>query len=281
MTEQPGRGVVLIAVGDEVLGGIIVDTNSHWLARRLREAGFAVRRIEVVGDVIADIAAAVRRAAADQEVARVVVSGGLGPTPDDRTLEAVALALDLPLEEHPRALAHVKGIVERIHAAGWFPTPEISKANRKMTLAPRGATILNNRRGMASGIAVALDSAGAERWLLLLPGVPRELHSLVDEEAIPFLFAGAAAPTVVELVYRYAIEAQFTEPMEELARLFPDVKVGSYPQSERRELIIRLRGDDPTSVAAAVTRMQALRPLELEEGLGGDASVRAVPVDRR
>jgi molybdenum cofactor synthesis domain-containing protein len=268
MAEQPGRGVVLIAVGDEVLGGFIVDTNSHWLAGRMREAGFVLRRIEVVGDVTEDIAEAVRRAIADAEIARVVVSGGLGPTPDDRTLEAVALGLDVPLEEHPQALAHVQGIVDRIHAAGWIATAEISKANRKMTLAPRGATILNNRRGMASGIAVPLDAA-AERWLLLLPGVPRELHSLVDEEAIPLLFAGAAAPTVVELVYRYAIEAQFTEPMEELGRLFPDVKVGSYPQSERRELVIRLRGDDPISVAAAVARMQALRPLEREEGQTG------------
>ena len=289
MGHMPSRGVVLIAVGDEVLGGYIADTNSHWLAGRLREAGFPVCRMEVVADVTEDIVAAVRRAVADPYAARVVVSGGLGPTPDDRTLEAVAQALALPLEVHPQALAHVQAIVDRMHAAGWVATAEISSANRKMTLAPRGALILPNRRGMASGIAVALhDAAGpgngdatavehasaAEtshavepehmRWLLLLPGVPREFRTLVEEEAIPRLFSGATAGTVVELVYRYAIEAQFTEPMEELGVLFPDVKVGSYPQSDRRELVIRVSGDDATRVADAVARLRALQPLEAE-----------------
>lgn len=289
MGQVPGRGVVLIAVGDEVLGGYIADTNSHWLAGRLREAGFPVRRMEVVGDVTEDIVAAVRRAVADAHAARVVVSGGLGPTPDDRTLEAVAQALELPLEVDPQALAHVQGIVDRMHAAGWVTTDQISAANRKMTLAPRGALILPNRRGMASGIAVALDHSDAvelhgigamtgrdavdaahgvdpadARWLLLLPGVPREFRTLVEEEAIPRLFSGATAGTVVELVYAYAIEAQFTEPMEELGVLFPDVKVGSYPQSERRELVIRVSGDDATRVADAAAHMRALRPLEGE-----------------
>jgi nicotinamide-nucleotide amidase len=246
--------------------------------------------MEVVGDVTEDIVAAVRRAVADEHAARVVVSGGLGPTPDDRTLEAVAQALELPLEVHPQALAHVQGIVDRMHAAGWVANAEISAANRKMTLAPMGAVILPNRRGMASGIAVALDHADRAghdnvdaatlehadtesahavepeqtRWLLLLPGVPREFRTLIEEEAIPRLFSGARAATVVELVYLYAIEAQFTEPMEELGALFPDVKVGSYPQSDRRELVIRVSGDDATRVADAVARLRALRPPAVE-----------------
>lgn len=289
MGQVPGRGVVLIAVGDEVLGGYIADSNSHWLAGRLREAGFPVRRMEVVSDATDDIVAAVRRSVADPHAARVVVSGGLGPTPDDRTLEAVAQALERPLEVHPQALEHVQGIVDRMHAAGWVTSNQISAANRKMTLAPRGALILPNRRGMASGIAVALDQSdaadlqgvepvtgrdaveaardvepGDARWLLLLPGVPREFRTLVEEEAIPRLFSGATAGTVVELVYPYAIEAQFTEPMEELGVLFPDVKVGSYPQSERRELVIRVSGDDAARVAGAAAHLRALRPLEGE-----------------
>src|ERR1700737_960179 len=88
---------VIIAVGDEVLSGHTQDTNSSYLASRAFAAGFPVRRIEVVADVISDVVAAVHRAVADEEVARIVVCGGIGPTPDDLTFEAVARALDRPL----------------------------------------------------------------------------------------------------------------------------------------------------------------------------------------
>lgn len=259
MSRRPDRGVVVIAVGDEVLGGFTLDTNSHWLAGRLREAGWPVLRIEVVGDHAEDIQDAVRRSVADARAARILVCGGLGPTPDDLTLEAVAATLERPLEVHPDALAHVTGLVERMRAAGWVPSAEISPANRKMTLAPRGASVLTNRRGMASGIVVPLD--GADRLLLLLPGVPRELQAIVAEEAIPRLFTGGVERTVVELRYRYAIEAQFTGPMEEIGVHFPDVSIGSYPQTETRELVIRLGGEDAARVAAAAAHVRALRPL--------------------
>lgn len=258
MTRPPQRSAVLIAVGDEVLGGFTLDTNSHWLAQRLREAGWPVLRIEVVADRAEAIVDSIHRAVADPGVARVVVTGGLGPTPDDRTLEAVATATGRPLEEHPDALAHVRGIVERMHAAGWAPTAEISAANRKMTLAPRGATVLANRRGMASGIVCALE--GEDRWLLVLPGVPREMEAIVAEEAIPRLFGGGVARTVIELRYRNAIEAHFSRPMEELGAAFPAVSFGSYPQSDRRELVLRISGENRPEVEAAAARLRALRP---------------------
>jgi len=270
-----GHGTVIIAVGDEVLGGFTLDTNSHWLAGRVREAGFPAQRIEVVADQSHAIVDAVRRAIGDKGADRVIVCGGLGPTPDDRTLEAVALALERPVEVHPEALAHVQGIIERMHAAGWIDQPVISEANRKMTLAPHGAEILENRRGMASGILVplpapdgspesALDADLADplrdRWLAILPGVPREMQTIVEEELVPRHFTGATAETVVELRYRYAIEAEFVGPMRAVERDFPDVAVGSYPQSERRELVVRFKGSDPDRVAAAAATVKAMRP---------------------
>jgi len=197
MSRLPDRAAVIIAVGDEVLGGYIQDSNSHWLAQTLRAAGWPLRRIEVVGDVEEEIIDAVRRAVADPRVARVLVSGGLGPTPDDLTLAAVARALGRPLEVNQQAL---------------------------------------------------------------LPGVPRELKAIVEDEAIPRLFAGRIARTVIELRYQHAIEAQFTEPMEIIGVEFPEVKIGSYPQSETRELVIRISGDDAGSVEAAAARVRELRP---------------------
>lgn len=250
------HGTVIIAVGDEVLGGFTADSNSHWLASRVREAGYPADRIEVVGDRHEAITAAVRRAVDEPRADRVVISGGLGPTPDDVTLEAVAAALGRPLAVHPAALAHVQSIVDRMHAAGWIPAAGISEANRKMTLAPEGSEVLANRRGMASGIVVAL---GEDRLLFVLPGVPRELRVIVEEEMIPRHFAGAQAPAIVELRYTDVIEAEIAEPMRTVAAEYPDVTVGSYPQSERRELIVRVSGAEPGRVAAAAAALDTLR----------------------
>ena len=256
-----GTGTVIVAVGDELLGGFTLDTNSHWLAQQVREVGFPCERIEVVGDREEAIVAAVQRAAADPRATRVFVCGGVGPTTDDRTLQAVAVALGRPLEVNPQARAHIAGIIERMHAAGWVATIELSEANARMASVPEGATVLHNRRGMASGLAYPLEPADPDRWLFVLPGVPREMQAIVAEEILPRYFLGGAAPTVQELAYGYAIEAEFFEPMRLLEREFPDVSVGSYPQTETRTLVIRLRGADPLRVAAAAARLTELRPL--------------------
>jgi nicotinamide-nucleotide amidase len=276
---------VVITVGDEILGGFIQDTNSHLLARRLREAGFAPIRIEVVGDDVEDIAAAIRRALGQPQVARVVVSGGLGPTADDRTLEAVALALDRPLEEHPEALAHVAGIVERMWQAKWVETPEISEPNRKMTRLPRGAEAIPNRRGMAPGVAVALDPlpdsvAGGDdgrRWLLVLPGVPRELATMLDEEVVPRYLTGGITEIVEELRLPFAVEADYAGVLDAVTREYPDVQVGSYPQTEARELVIRVRGTDRDRVRRAVVAIAGVPPRSTSARRGRSAEERDAP----
>jgi nicotinamide-nucleotide amidase len=260
MADSP-RGTVIVAVGDEILGGFTLDTNSHWLTGQLREAGYPCMRIEVVADRTPAIVDAVRRAVGDPTVARVLVCGGLGPTPDDRTLDALAGALRRPLEVNPDAEAHVQRVLDRLHAAGWIESNGMSEPNRRMTVVPQGATVLRNRSGMAPGLAFALPAEdGADRWLLVLPGVPRELKRLFAEEMLPRFFQGGAAPTVAELRYRFAVEAEFFEPMRKLEGEFPDVVVGSYPQTEVRELVIRVRGTDAGRVHAAIDRMRELRP---------------------
>jgi molybdenum cofactor synthesis domain-containing protein len=259
------HGTVIIAIGDELLGGFVLDTNSHWLAQQVRDAGFGTVHIEVVGDQVDAIVAAIQRAVANPAADRVLVCGGIGPTIDDRTLEAVAVALVRPLEVNEDALAHIEGILRRMADAGWVGSAEISDANRRMTNVPSGAeAVLFNRRGMAPGLVYALPStpggSDGARWLAVLPGVPRELQALVVEELLPTYFRGATAATVVEVRYRFAVEAEFFEPMRTLEREFPDVSVGSYPQTESRELIIRLRGDNDLSVAAAAAMLREIRP---------------------
>jgi nicotinamide-nucleotide amidase len=268
MADSP-QGTVIIAVGDEILGGFTLDTNSHWLAGQLREAGYPCAHIEVVADRTPAIVGAVHAAVADPTVGRVLVCGGLGPTPDDRTLEALADALGRPLEVNPDAEAHVQRVVDRLHAAGWIDSNAMSEPNRRMTVVPAGARVLTNRSGMAPGLAYALPSEnGVERWLLVLPGVPRELKRLFSEEMLPVFFREGEAQTVVELRYRFAVEAEFFEPMRRLEAEFPDVSIGSYPQTETRELVIRVRGMDPRRVEAALARMRELRPLPPDHSSG-------------
>jgi nicotinamide-nucleotide amidase len=251
-----GAPTVLIAVGDELLSGHTLDTNSNLLAARAFEAGWPVRRIELVADDNAAIAAAIRRALDEGDVCRITVSGGIGPTPDDHTFEAVAQALDLPLEVNPEALAHISAIVMRMHAAGWVDTPQVSDANRRAATMPAGAQLVANRRGMTPAIAIQV---GDGRWLFVLPGIPREFATIVEEELMPRYFSGRAQPNVVEVSYVAVPEAEMSEPMVTLASEFPDVQVGSYPQTERRQLVIRLRGSDAERVAAAARRLRELR----------------------
>ena len=257
MPHSADAPTVLIAVGDEILSGYTQDTNSHQLAGRLFQAGYAVRRIEVVGDQPAAIGSAVRRALAEPGVRRVVVSGGIGPTPDDRTFAAVAEALERPLVESDDAMSHITALVQRMFEAGWVASPEVSEANRRAALVPQGSIVIPNRRGMSPPVAI---EAGADQWLFVLPGIPREFTTIVEEELIPRFFAGQPSPWVREVAYTSVPEAEMYAPMRTLEREFPDVLVGSYPQSERRRLVIRLRGSDEDRVDAAAARLRELRP---------------------
>jgi molybdenum cofactor synthesis domain-containing protein len=269
---MPLPRTLLIVVGDELLGGFTTDANGALAARLLFEAGYPVCRIEVVGDSVGDIVASLRRGIDDPQVTRVIVSGGIGPTPDDRTHEAVAAALGRELVEDADALRHVESVVARMHAAGWVSTPVPSAANRRMARMAAGGRILENRRGMAPPLAIRLDGGPEggeadpgrptgpwERWLFVLPGVPREFRAVLEEAVIPTFFAASRGLSVTELRYPGAIEADFAEPMRRLEQEFPDVAVGSYPQQQGRDLIIRLRGEDPERVAAAADRLGEIR----------------------
>ncbi|MBV8194588.1 MAG: competence/damage-inducible protein A, partial [Candidatus Dormibacteraeota bacterium] len=129
------------------------------------------------------------------------------------------------------------------------------EANRRSAIVPAGATVLANRRGMAPAIRIHLG----DRDLFVLPGIPREFSTIVEEVLVPTFLLDGVAQTVMEVRYRSVPEAEMDSPMRQLAREFPDVIVGSYPQTELRELVIRVRGLDAARVAAAAARLRELR----------------------
>lgn len=173
--------IEVVAIGDELLLGDTVDTNGAWLGRLLSEAGIRVTRRAVAPDDDAAIRSAVSEALA--RTGAVICCGGLGPTPDDRTREAVAAVYGWPLEVDE---SWVEEMRSRFEARG-FSMPE---SNRVQALVPRGATLFDNEIGTAPGLGLADEAHG---MTVLLPGVPREMRWLLEHRVMDWL-AGRLSP---------------------------------------------------------------------------------------
>lgn len=248
----------IVAIGDELVGGFTLDTNSHWMAERLRLLGYPVKRVTQIRDRPQEIVEQVRRELDDNEVTDVFLTGGLGPTPDDRTFAALADALGRELTVWEETRARIERRVQRMHAMGLLESPEVTEGNLRMARIPANPShVFRNRRGMAPG---TIYKVGGKR-IFVLPGVPLEMKGIFTEEIEPeFLSAGSAA-TVRELRFNFAVEARFYPLMRELEERFPDVSVGSYPNFETKELVIRVLGADPKRVEEALAIIKRRAPV--------------------
>ncbi len=249
----------IIAIGDELLAGFVLDTNSRWMAQRLRALGHPLKRISVVSDRPPEIVDQVRRDLADPDVDRIFTDGGLGPTPDDRTFEAMGLALGRELVIWPEVRDRIEDRVRRMHAAGLLESPEPTEASLRMARIPaRPGHVFHNRKGLAPG--VAYEENGTQ--LFVLPGVPMEMRTIFTEELEPRYLAGGRPVAVREVRFRYAIEQLFYPLMRELEERYPDVAVGSYPSFETKELTLRSTGADEKRVEE-VARLIRTRATQL------------------
>ncbi len=185
----------IIAVGSELLGSDRADTNSLFLADRLADHGVEVRRKVIVGDRIVDIEREVERAGA--EASLVLVTGGLGPTQDDLTRAAVAGALG-------RALIRDPAIIEDIRRKFASFGRDMAPVNERQADVIEGAVVLENRRGTAPGLRVE----EAETTFFLFPGVPDELHGLVDQALEPWLVEHAPGGGFERRVFKVACLAE-------------------------------------------------------------------------
>ena len=165
MTGELARAAI-VSVGNELLFGETINTNAAWLGRALAEKGIVVSHGYTVGDNRTNIQEVVRTATRSTDV--VLISGGLGPTEDDITRNAVADLFERPLRSNERLLADLKA---RFRAHGYREFPE---TNLSQVEVPEGAIVLNNPNGTAPGLAFEEDST----LVVMLPGVPRELHGI-------------------------------------------------------------------------------------------------------
>ncbi len=170
----------IIAIGRELLTGKTLDTNSHWLAQQLTGMGIRVKRIVLVDDVVDEIAQEVLTSV-KYGVKLIITTGGLGPTFDDKTLEAISKATGRRLQLNLQALKMVEESYRRFHQLGYVDSPEITPERKKMAIIPDGAIPIPNPVGAAPGVMLKIGP----HIIVSLPGVPKEMKAIFENHVKP------------------------------------------------------------------------------------------------
>jgi molybdenum cofactor synthesis domain-containing protein len=167
----------ILCVGNELLSGITINTNAQWISNKITESGGFVKRITVVGDDVNEIASAIK-----ESIARVpnwlILSGGLGPTYDDKTLQGIAIGLDLDLVLDKTAVNMLRKSYARRSM-----NYELDEVRLKMAKIPRGSIPIQNPIGTAPSVLV--EATPDKTKIICLPGVPKEMEAIFLESVLP------------------------------------------------------------------------------------------------
>ncbi len=237
---MPNPTAAMLTIGDEILSGRTQDTNMPHLARALADKGISLRETRVVPDVAEEIVAAINALRA--RYTHVFTSGGIGPTHDDITADAVAAAFGVGIDvrEDARALL-----------ASNYANPEVdlTPARLRMARIPDGATLIVNAVSKAPGFSIGN--------VHVMAGVPSVFHAMVAE-LLPGLEGGT--PVLSETLRVDHPEGKVAGPLRSVAEAHPDVSIGSYPFSEdgRYGTNLVARGEDPAAIAAAMADLRAM-----------------------
>lgn len=235
MAKRP-VGAVVLTVGNEIVSGDVENTNASWLARRLGEVGLEVRLVAAVRDSVEEVVAFLVPEMGRAEV--VVVTGGLGGTPDDLTREAVAATFGVPCVEMPELAARLR---ERFGPRG------LGDYAARWAMLPQGAAPLENPLGGAPGFVIGN--------VHVLPGLPREMEAMFETFAERF-----QGPPIAAWRRRYRTgEGQIVAVLEEATRRHPTVTVGSYPQflDTGPEVEVVLKSADAEALTEAASWLEA------------------------
>jgi len=164
----------LVTIGTELLLGEIQDTNTRYLAKKLKDANIDLFRITMIGDNATRIAGLIREGLIRSDI--IITTGGLGPTVDDPTRDALALAFDTHTEYHPELWQEIE---QRFLKRSILPTEN----NRRQAFLPAGAEVIHNPVGTAPAFSMSVDN----KIVICLPGVPREMEFLTESAVLPML----------------------------------------------------------------------------------------------
>ncbi len=213
MTDEKIFTAAILVIGDEILSGRTQDTNSSYIARWLGEIGVRLREIRVVPDVQPEIVNALN--ALRERYSYVFTTGGIGPTHDDITADAVAAAFAVPIGFHPRAMA--------ILGAHYKPE-EFTEARKRMARIPEGAELIDNPISKAPGFQIGN--------VFVLAGVPMIMQAMLD--SLRHRVTGGARMLNASVGGAVA-EGHVAGALGALQAQFPDVSLGSYPYFRRAE----------------------------------------------
>lgn len=237
--------IEIVTIGNEVLSGRTFDTNFVFLARALEEASVVVAFHSTIGDTAEGIGEALRLALSRAD--GVIMTGGLGPTPDDLTRKAVSTALNRPLQLEENVLKHIR---ERGKRAARKPPASVET----MALVPRGAEVWQNPVGAAPGILIEYR----KKPVILLPGPPQELEALASEFAVPWL-KERSGTTVESFTLRTfgLFESQLHERIGKLPDAWPGASLAYLPSWFGVDLRVTVAGSNSAVVRGTAERAYA------------------------
>jgi molybdenum cofactor synthesis domain-containing protein len=238
MTQHKSVTAAVLVIGDEILSGRTKDKNIGFIADYLTNAGIDLREVRIVADVIAEIVAALDALRA--RYTYVFTTGGIGPTHDDVTADAVAAAFGVEIEENQHIIAL---LLERIKPE------DLNEARRRMARVPRGAELVENKVSKVPGFRIGN--------VIVMAGVPSIMQSMLEAVG-PQLETGAR--TVSKTIKAGGVaEGTYAADLTALANAHPDLSLGSYPSvvdgKFHNEIVVR--GKDPAEVEAAVAAVEA------------------------
>ena len=211
----------IISIGNELLIGYTLDTNSHWIARQLNRLGWILQRVTQLRDSPDAIVSGIRESLRRRPLVLVTL-GGLGPTHDDMTLAGVAKALRRPMKLNREALQ----LVEE-HYRGLESKPKLTKYRTKMATLPRGATPLPNPVGTAPGVMVKQSGT----TMFSLPGVPSEMKAIFRSSIVSFLGSfHANRPNELQFKIAGIIESALAPILDEARWAYPGLYFKSHPR---------------------------------------------------
>ncbi len=219
--------IEIICVGTELLIGWTINTNAQWLARRVTSLGLGVRRVTNVGDDVDEIFGVVREVI-KRRPRFLIITGGLGPTFDDKTLEGLAKALECGLEINNDALKIVEESYRRYVEEGKMEKFDMTPPRIKMAMLPKGAKPLFNPLGTAPGVVIEGDGT----TIVALPGVPSEMKAIFEESVASLLKQAAGDLTFFEtsMEVTKVMESRVASLIDRVMHDNPYVYIKSHPK---------------------------------------------------
>ncbi len=250
----------IITIGDEILIGQIVDTNSAFIAKELNQIGIKVYQITSVQDDRTHILQAFD--AAQKQVDLVIVTGGLGPTKDDITKQCFCDYFDDILVEDPNVIENIKHLFQKYQLNKPLP------ANFQQAMVPSKATVLNNLQGTAPGMWMEKDNI----VFVSLPGVPYEMRHLLREEVLPRSIARFKRPFIYhKTLLTYGMgESGIAEKIEDWENALPEnIKLAYLPSLGKVRLRLSSSGENETLLQESIdSRMEVLREMLSDIAIG-------------